>query len=358
MQVVGAKTAASLGKGLERRGREGADGHRVGFVAGVQHPHQLGPVSPVVHHALVAHDPQAAVEQRQQGVGEAVERRRGVPGRHHLDVRRVGNVQHEGAAVDVAHVGAVGLLREDVGVVGPKAHVERLGQSRGRRRRVTFSCAGHPPAALLERARRVRDVEDAVALVIQRVARLEVARTGGHVQRGGLHEPHRVHTARVRARAVEVRQQARVLGHAHVKQVHARRLQAHGAGLVGHGQGVAHHVQGIGAQLHVGQVGLHHYLGVARIGDVHSGEILRCRFMRQPHDAASVARELGRNAFAQAPVPLQGVVGQQLHVVGQRAVRMGGGGSGVQHAGNPQCSFSKRSYSLRSFHCLHSLWSA
>jgi hypothetical protein len=215
------------------------------------------------------------------------------------------DVQHEGAAIDVADVGAVRPLGEHVGVVGAKAHVELLRQPRRRRRLVAFARAGIPPAPCLHRLRRVRDVEDAVELVVERVARGEVRRAGRHVDGPAVDEPQRVHAARMRPGAVELRDELRLFGPAHVEQVHARGREPHRAGLVRHRQEIAHQVQRIGPHPRVRQFGLHDQPRRARIGHVDAGEVLGRRLVRQPQDAPAVAGELQSHALADAAVALQ-----------------------------------------------------
>ena len=70
----------------------------------------------------------------------------------------------------------------------------------------------------------------------------------------------------------------------------------------------------------VRQVGLADHLGLARIGDVDGGEILRRALVRQPDDAAAVRRDLHRHAFAHAAEAVEQVVGEQLEIPGDGAV--------------------------------------
>ena len=73
---------------------------------------------------LVAHHEQPAIEEGQHGVGEAGERRVVVPAADEPGMRHVRDVEDDGAAVEIADVGAVGALGVDVGVVGAEAGVE------------------------------------------------------------------------------------------------------------------------------------------------------------------------------------------------------------------------------------------
>src|SRR5262249_50559821 len=66
------------------------------------------------------------------------------------------------------------------------------------------------------------------------------------------------------------------------------------------------------------QVGLHHHLGLAWIGYVDGGEILRRAFMREPEDAAAVGRDLDRHAFAHAAQTVEQVMADELEIPGDR----------------------------------------
>src|SRR5690606_30944903 len=138
--------------------------------------------------------------------------------------------------------------RIDVGVVRAVARVE-LGHAPDRRLAVAFARAGIPPAADLGRLRRVAHVDDAVELVVLRVARLEVRRAGSHVDRLAVDEPQAVRATRVRPGGVEVHDRARLLGLAYVEQLEPRRLHADLLGLVGNGQDVARDLERVGAHL-------------------------------------------------------------------------------------------------------------
>ena len=68
------------------------------------------------------------------------------------------------------------------------------------------------------------------------------------------------------------------------------------------------------------QVGLHHHLGLARVGYVDCGEILRRAFVREPDDAPAVRRDLHRHAFAHAAEAVELVLGEQLEIPAHGAV--------------------------------------
>src|SRR5712692_7648899 len=67
------------------------------------------------------------------------------------------------------------------------------------------------------------------------------------------------------------------------------------------------------------QVGLHHHLGLARIGHVNRGEILRRALVREPEDAAAVGGDLDRHAFAHAAEAVEQVVGDEPEIPGDRS---------------------------------------
>ena len=190
------------------------------LVAHVEHPDQLRPVLGVVLGRLVGDQHQVAVEQRHRRVHEAGIGRRIGPVRDHLRIGFVLDVHHEHAAVDVAEIEPVRPLRIDVGVVRAIALVERV--ARRRRDVVGGAGAGHPPAADLDRLRRIAHVDAAVELVVVRMARLEVGRARRHVHVFAVAEPQLMHAARGRARAVEERDRARLLRHRARRTVRGR----------------------------------------------------------------------------------------------------------------------------------------
>ena len=267
MQVVRTVTAAALGEALHGRQRQRRHRHQVGFHAGVDHPAKLGPVEAVVLGALVSDDQQVAPDQRHHRVAETVVRRRVFPVGNHLRLGLVGNIEDQRSAVEVGHVGAVRMLRQDVDVVRTVAAVE-FGVTRGRRRRVALVRAGIPPAADFGRLRWIAHVDDAVELEVIRMRRLEITRARGQVHVLAVDEPHAMRAARMRTGGVEMRNQFRLLRRADVEQVHTGGLVADFLGLVGHGHDVAHDVQRIRAHAPMRQVGLHDDFRVLRIGNV------------------------------------------------------------------------------------------
>ena len=122
-----------------------------------------------------------------------------IPMRHHLDVRGLRDVEHDGPAVDVTHIRAVGAQGKHIGVVRPKAGVKLLGQARRRWRGVTHARARVPPASGLLRLGWVGDVDDAVDLIVFGVVRLKVVRARSHVHCFTVHKPDRVNAARIKA---------------------------------------------------------------------------------------------------------------------------------------------------------------
>ena len=79
------------------------------------------------------------------------------------------------------------------------------------------------------------------------------------------------------------------------------------------------------------QVGLHHHLRLARIGDVDAGEVLGRALVREPEDAAAVRRDLDRHAFAHAAETLQFMLGEKLEVPGHRLVTAFGQRARIGH---------------------------
>jgi hypothetical protein len=138
---------------------------------------------------------------------------------------------------------------------------------------------------------------------------------------------------RMRPGGVEMRNQLRFFGCTDVENIKARgfaprrllevvgiiRVAGAAAHLVTHHHHVADHFQRIGAHLRVRQFRLHHHFEIARIGDIHTGEIFRCGLVCQPQDAPPVAGQLHIAAFADAAEAVEFVLRQQLHVQCQRA---------------------------------------
>ncbi len=306
------------------RQRAGRDRHKVLFVAGVEHPHELRPVLGVVLGGLVGDQHQAAIEQRNDRVHEAGVGWRVGPGRDLLRVGLVRDVEDVHAAIDVGEIATVRALRIDVAVVRAVALVERV--ARGRRGVVALLGARHVPAADFGRLRRVAHVDDAVELVIERVGALPVRRAGRHVDVLAVAEPELVDAAGVFARAVEERDRARLLRVGDVEQLHAGRLQVLLLGLVGDRHDVSARLERVRAHVAGRQVGLADHFRLARIGDVHGGEVLRRALMREPHYAAAVRRDLQRHAFAHAAETVEHVVREQLEVPVDDAVAALAGG--------------------------------
>ena len=250
---------------------------------------------------------------------EAGIRRRIGPVRDRLRLRLVGDVHDEHAAVDVSEIKPVGPLLVDIGVVRAMALVELV----ARQRRLAFLGARHPPAADLDRLRRIAHVDAAVELVVERMARREVGGARRHVHVFAVAEPQLMHAARGRARAIEKRNRARLFRHRHVEQFEPGRLLPDLLGLIGDRHDVAGQFQRIRAHIALRQFGLHHHFGLARIGDIDAGEILRRAFMRQPDDAAAVFGDLHRHAFAHAAEAAEIVLRQQLEIPGDGFAGLG-----------------------------------
>ena len=206
-----------------------------------------------------------------------------------------------------------GRLRVDVRVVRAKAGVE-LGVPCRRWLGVAVPRPGQPPAAHLAGSRGIPHVDDAVALVVLRVARREVGGAPAQVNVLAVDEPQVVDAARGRPRGVEPRHRPRAGGIGHVEDLEARRLHARTARLVGHDEEVADQVERVRAHLAVRQVALEDHARPPRLGHVDAGDVLRPGLVGQPQHTATVPRELDDHALAAVAEAVQGMVGEELHV--------------------------------------------
>ena len=168
--------------------------------------------------------------------------------------------------------------------------------------------------------RRIAHVEDAIELIVVGMRGREVGRAGRHVHVFAVAEPELMHAARMRTRAVEEADRLRLLRHRNVEQLEAGGLEPDLLGLIRDRHDVVGDLERVRAHVGLRQVGLHHHLRLARIGDVDRGEILRRALVRQPQDAAAVGRDLHRHALAHAAEALQLVLRQQLEIPGDRLV--------------------------------------
>ena len=112
----------------------------------------------------------------------------------------------------------------------------------------------------------------------------------------------------------------RPLRNADVEQFEARGSQSGRLCLVGDGHHFADDIERVRAHFGMRQLGLDNDPRRSRIRDVHAGEILGRGLVREPQDAAPVASELQRNAFADAPEALQLVMRDKAHVQRQRPI--------------------------------------
>jgi hypothetical protein len=200
--------------------------------------------------------------------------------------------------------------------VGAKAGVED-GMTGRRRFGVAVARAGQPPAPDLDRPRGLADVHDAVALIVLRVARLEIGGAAGDVDVGAVHEPEMVDATGVRSGGVEERHGAGLAGVGDVEDLEAGRLQPDRLGLIGDDEQIAGKVERVRAHVAVGQIRLEDDGRLARIGDVDRGDVLRRRLVRQPEHAPAVARELDDHALADVAEPAEVVLREQRHVPGR-----------------------------------------
>ena len=181
------------------------------LVAVVEYPDQLRPILSGVLGRLVGDHQQIARQQRHHGVHEAGIGRRIGPMADRRRLRFVGNIQNEHAAVDIAEIEPVGLLRIDIGVVRAIALVELL--ARRRRHVVARARARHPPTADLDRLGWIAHINAAVELVVHRVRGFEIGRARGHVHVFAVAEPKLMHAARMLAGGVEEADRTRRFRH-------------------------------------------------------------------------------------------------------------------------------------------------
>ena len=205
-----------------------------------------------------------------------------VPAGHHLWIGLVGDVEDHQPAIDIAEIGAIRPLRIDIGIVRAKPGVGTFGMTHRRRYIVALAGAGEPPAPDFDRLGRVLDVDDPVELVVARMRRFEVGRARAHVDVFAIGEPQLVDAARIRPRAVEKRDRARVFGGRDVEQLEAGGLLALLLCLIGDGEDVADGLQRVRAHMRLWQIGASDDFGSTRVADVDTGEILGRAFVRQP----------------------------------------------------------------------------
>ena len=118
----------------------------------------------------------------------------------------------------------------------------------------------------------------------------------------------------MRPGSVEMRNKFRLFRHADIEQIETGGRQSNALCLIRDCHHVVDHVERIRAHFGVRQLGLRDDARRMRVGHIHAGEILRSRLMRKPQDAAPIARELHRHAFADSAKALQLVMGKQTHV--------------------------------------------
>jgi hypothetical protein len=69
--------------------------------------------------------------------------------------------------------------------------------------RIAFACARIPPAAGLDRTRRIAHIDDAVELVVPHMRRLEIRRAARAMDKLAIDEPQAMHAARMRTGRIE-----------------------------------------------------------------------------------------------------------------------------------------------------------
>ena len=238
-------------------------------------------------------------------MGEPVIGRMIVPARHHFRPGPVRNVENDHPAVDIAEIGAVGALWIDVCIVRAEAGVGAFRMTHRRRLAVALSRARQPPAADLDRLRRVLHVDDPVELVILGVGRREVRRAGAHVDVFAIGKPQLMNAARMGPGAIEERDRTRGFRHRDVEQLEPRGLQPLLFRLIGDRHDVADRFQRIRAHMGLRQIGPCDDFRGAWIADIDGGKIFRRALVSQPQDAAPVLGDLDRHALANAAEPVE-----------------------------------------------------
>ena len=170
----------------------------------------------------------------------------------------------------------------------------------GRRFGVTLTQARQPPAAGFNRLRRILHVDNAIDLMVARVAGLIISGSRTHMHVAPIAEPQLMNAARMRARRIEKGYALRVFRLRNIEQIKSRRLLPDLGGLIGNRHDVAANLKRVGPHILHGEIRLHHHLGLTRIGDIDRGEILRRLPVREPQDAPAVRRDLKRHALAEA----------------------------------------------------------
>ena len=205
---------------------------------------------------------------------------------------------------------------------GAEAAVED-GVTHRRRLGIAVARAGQPPTPDLRGTRGLADVDDAVALIVLRIAGREVRGAPAQVDVGAVHEPEVMDTAGVRPRGIEEGDGARAPGVADVEDLEPRRLEADPGRLVGDDEEVAGEIQRVRAHVGVRQVGLEDDRGLGGLRHVDGGDVLRRGLVGQPQHAPAVARELDHHALAHVAEAAEVGVGEQPHVAGGVCSRHG-----------------------------------
>lgn len=172
-----------------------------------------------------------------------------------------------------------------------------------------------PPAADLPWVGRVADVDGPVGLIVKEVAWGEVGCAAGEVHGLAIDEPKLMDAAGGGAGAIEEANGAWLFGDRDVEHLDTCGLQSVRAGLVGDGHEVAANLERVGTDISMGQRGLNDDAGAGWVGDIDAGEVLGRAFVSKPKNAAAAGSELQAHTLAEAAEALQGVMGDQPHVI-------------------------------------------
>ena len=158
-------------------------------------------------------------------------------------------VENDCAAIQVADVNTVGTFGIDVGVVNPvvvaATRIVRRMRIKARQggRLIALARARQPPASRLLRFGRIAHVDDAITLIVTRVAGREIRCPAGAVNVLAIDKPDAMHTPRLRSRAIEERDRTRVFRHGNIEQLDAGVLDIPAIGLIGDGHDIAGNLQ-------------------------------------------------------------------------------------------------------------------
>jgi hypothetical protein len=161
---------------------------------------------------------------------------------------------------------------------------------------------------------RIAHVEDLVALVVELVVRDEIAAPDAMCTYSPSQNQSWCTPRDFSPERSTNGDRLRLLRRRNVEQLEAGRLLPRLLALVGDRHDVADDFERVRAHVGLRQLGLHHHLRLARIGDIDRGEILRRALVREPDDAPPVLGDLDRHALAHAAEAVSSCWAMQLEI--------------------------------------------